>query len=101
MAPGMAWLVQVPTLAIDLVTFEVNSTVLQDEYLAHRLGLIPLRSTDKNRPIKDTFKDSRVSGGSHSPNLQVLLLIAHSLPRYLASHQPCMVGWLIPGMRMR
>jgi len=38
---------EVPIMAIELVTFEVNTTVLKDEIIAHRLGLCPIRSHEK------------------------------------------------------
>jgi DNA-directed RNA polymerase alpha subunit len=43
--------------AIDQVFFRQNTSALPDEFIAHRLGLIPLISTN----VKNTMKNTRVS----------------------------------------
>jgi DNA-directed RNA polymerase subunit D len=53
-----ATMFETPCLAIDVVTFEKNESALYDEILAHRMGLIPIKTDLKSFNIKDQCKCS-------------------------------------------
>ncbi|MFA5108452.1 MAG: DNA-directed RNA polymerase subunit D [Candidatus Micrarchaeia archaeon] len=53
---------QVPTFAIDKVTFYENSSTMFDDYLAHRIGLLPLKAGSSVRDDEDVMFSLDVSG---------------------------------------
>ncbi|KAG5473957.1 hypothetical protein CUR178_04067 [Leishmania enriettii] len=61
-------LAEVPTLAIEFVTIRQNTSVLPDEMIAHRLGLVPLFSEKAKRL---SFPQDCGCGGSGCPDCQI------------------------------
>ncbi len=71
----------VPVLAVDYVDFYMNSSFLYDEVIAHRIGLIPLK-TDLD---KFNLQNECVCGGEGCPNCQVSLRLNVEGPRTVYS----------------
>ena len=65
-------LAEIPTLAIDLVEVESNTSVLADEFLAHRLGLIPLST----RGIDELLYSRDCSCEDYCDNCSVVLKLS-------------------------
>ena len=71
----------VPVMAVDYVDFYLNSSYLYDEILAHRIGLIPL----KTNVDKFNLQSECVCGGEGCPNCQVSLRLNIEGPRTVYS----------------
>ncbi len=67
---------EVPTMAIEDVDFEENTSGLFDEVVAHRLGLIPLTFDRENYNIKDACK----CGGKGCSRCEVTLVLERQGP---------------------
>ncbi|CAH0394160.1 unnamed protein product [Bemisia tabaci] len=69
---GSSWLCgEVPTMAIDRVHMLNNTSLMQDEVLAHRLGLIPLKAD----PRLFEYRTEEESEGTDQDSLQFELKI--------------------------
>ena len=71
----------VPTMAVDYVDIYMNTSLLYDEIIAHRIGLVPLK-TDLER---FNMQDKCVCGGEGCPSCQVSLRLNVEGPKIVYS----------------
>ena len=56
---------EVPTMAIEDIEFKANDSVLYDEVLAHRLGLVPIKTDLKTYKFPDPSLKGEASATTH------------------------------------
>ena len=89
---------EVPTMAIDLVEMKENSSVLHDEFLAHRLGLIPLRVNSSGQQFKNGVDQFVYKRDCTCMDRSVLFLVLFS---FYSTHPSAQVPKLQCGVRVR
>uniref|UniRef100_A0A7N6FHG6 DNA-directed RNA polymerases I and III subunit RPAC1 n=1 Tax=Anabas testudineus TaxID=64144 RepID=A0A7N6FHG6_ANATE len=68
-------LAEVPTMAIEKVFIYNNTSIVQDEVLAHRLGLIPIKADPRLFEYRNTVEESAEEEGSEIDTIQLQLKI--------------------------
>ncbi|XP_019959086.1 DNA-directed RNA polymerases I and III subunit RPAC1 [Paralichthys olivaceus] len=68
-------LAEVPTMAIEKVFIYNNTSIVQDEVLAHRLGLIPIKADPRLFEYRNTGEETAEEEGSEIDTIQLQLKI--------------------------
>ncbi|XP_054456306.1 DNA-directed RNA polymerases I and III subunit RPAC1 [Anoplopoma fimbria] len=68
-------LAEVPTMAIEKVFIYNNTSIVQDEVLAHRLGLVPIKADPRLFEYKSTGEEPAEEEGSEIDTIQLQLKI--------------------------
>lgn len=68
-------LAEVPTMAIEKVFIYNNTSIVQDEVLAHRLGLIPIKVDPRLFEYRSSDEESATEDGSEIDTIQLQLKI--------------------------
>ncbi|CAB1450247.1 unnamed protein product [Pleuronectes platessa] len=72
-------LAEVPTMAIEKVFMYNNTSIVQDEVLAHRLGLIPIKADPRLFEYRNTGEETSEEEGSEIDTIQMQLKIKCSI----------------------
>jgi DNA-directed RNA polymerase subunit D len=72
---------EIPTLAVEWIDFHDNSSILFDEIIAHRMGMIPL----KFDPARFNMPDECKCGGKGCPLCQVVFAVEKTGPAMVHS----------------